>query len=297
MKDSITILDGGMGRELQRMGAPFRQPEWSALAVMEDPQSIYRAHNNFINAGAQIITINSYALVPFHIGEERFVDQGAQLIERAAKLARKSADKNAGTRVAGCLPPLFGSYSPQNFDHENAMRIIEPLFYQQAQYVDLWLIETVSSTQEAEFYLEYLHKINDKKPIWIAFSLDDDLDDETVKLRSGEPLSTLPDLNHYGVQAVLLNCCAPEVITPALDELKDLFPNIRTGAYANSFERVQQKSDGHANESLCDLRAEMTPERYLEFAKMWLQSGASIIGGCCGIGPEHIEVLSQELLK
>lgn len=75
--NDITILDGGMGRELERIGAPFRQPEWSALALMEAPEMVRRVHEDYIRAGAKVITTNSYALVPFHIGEGRFRARGA----------------------------------------------------------------------------------------------------------------------------------------------------------------------------------------------------------------------------
>ena len=76
----ITILDGGTGRELMRMGAPFRQPEWSALALMEGPQFVTRVHQAFIEAGADAITTNSYAIVPFHIGAERFQQRGLRVM-------------------------------------------------------------------------------------------------------------------------------------------------------------------------------------------------------------------------
>jgi S-methylmethionine-dependent homocysteine/selenocysteine methylase len=56
MTSNIVILDGGMGRELARMGAPFRQPEWSALALMEAPHFVRQAHDAFIAAGSQVIT-------------------------------------------------------------------------------------------------------------------------------------------------------------------------------------------------------------------------------------------------
>ena len=69
-QQAMVILDGGMGRELQRSGAPFRQPEWSALALSEAPEAVVGVHAAFIGAGAQVITSNSYAVVPFHIGEE-----------------------------------------------------------------------------------------------------------------------------------------------------------------------------------------------------------------------------------
>ncbi|HEU0221767.1 MAG TPA: homocysteine S-methyltransferase family protein, partial [Paracoccaceae bacterium] len=92
MDRRITILDGGMGRELLRMGAPFRQPEWSALALIEAPGMVARAHDAFAAAGAEVLTTNSYALVPFHIGRERFEADGARLAALAGSLARQVAD-------------------------------------------------------------------------------------------------------------------------------------------------------------------------------------------------------------
>ena len=76
MTTTFTLLDGGMGRELMRAGAPFRQPEWSALALMLAPETVTEAHRRFIAAGAEVITTNSYALVPFHIGAAKFQEIG-----------------------------------------------------------------------------------------------------------------------------------------------------------------------------------------------------------------------------
>ena len=87
----LTILDGGMGRELKRMGAPFSQPLWSAQALIEAPQCVTQAHQAFINAGAEIITVNSYACVPFHLGETLYQTQGAALAQQAAVIAKEAA--------------------------------------------------------------------------------------------------------------------------------------------------------------------------------------------------------------
>jgi S-methylmethionine-dependent homocysteine/selenocysteine methylase len=81
-----------MGRELARIGAPFRQPEWSALALMEGPDWVVEAHLNFVEAGAQVITTNSYACVPFHIGADGFTQRGRELATLSGVLARKAAD-------------------------------------------------------------------------------------------------------------------------------------------------------------------------------------------------------------
>ena len=124
MGHTVTILDGGMGRELKRIGAPFQQPEWSALALMQGPQFVRQAHDAFAHSGAQVLTTNSYAVVPFHIGQERFDAQGVALARLSAELARASADAAAHkVLVAGSLPPALGSYRPDLFVHAQSVAI------------------------------------------------------------------------------------------------------------------------------------------------------------------------------
>ncbi len=99
----MKILDGGLGRELARRGAPFRQPEWSALALIEAPETVKEVHLDFINAGAEVITTNNYAVVPFHIGQERFETDGGVLIKVAieqAKMQLKKAAKMSKSQAA-----------------------------------------------------------------------------------------------------------------------------------------------------------------------------------------------------
>lgn len=144
------ILDGGMGRELQRRGAPFRQPEWSALALSEAPQAVEDVHAAYIASGANVITSNSYAVVPFHIGEARFTAEGQALAALAGELARRAVQASGkAVRVAGSLPPLFGSYRPDLFDANRASELLAPLVNGLAPHIDLWLAETQSSTVEA----------------------------------------------------------------------------------------------------------------------------------------------------
>ena len=145
MASKITILDGGMGRELKRMGAPFQQPEWSALALLQGPQFVRQAHDAFVQGGAQLITTNSYAVVPFHIGQERFDAQGVALARLAGELARASADAAPHkVTVAGSLPPALGSYRPDLFEHAASVRIHQALIEGLDATVDVWLAETQS---------------------------------------------------------------------------------------------------------------------------------------------------------
>jgi S-methylmethionine-dependent homocysteine/selenocysteine methylase len=293
------LLDGGMGRQLARMGAPFRQPEWSALALLEAPDMVRQAHAQFIAAGAEVITTNSYALVPFHIGETRFADDGPRLVDLSGRLARQAADAaGRSVKVAGSLPPLFGSYRPDLFDASRAPALLQVLIAGLAPHVDLWLAETQGSIREAEAASRAVRAIA-RKPLWISYTLEDEVaGPASVNLRSGEPASAAVQAAlTLGAEAVLFNCSQPEAMAPAIDVaravLADRARDLRIGVYANAF--PPQSKSAEANAGLSGLRGDLDPERYLAFVADWIDRGASIVGGCCGIGPEHIAVLRAEI--
>lgn len=290
---SFTLLDGGMGRELHRMGAPFRQPEWSALALMLAPDTVAHAHQRFVDAGAEVITTNTYALVPFHIGEKKFETEAHTLADLAGGLARKVANSAKRTvQVAGSLPPLFGSYRPDLFDAARAPEIIRPLIRGLSPHVDLWLAETQSSVAEARFAKQAL--VGDARPFWTSFTLDDENDDPAEpRLRSGETVAdAVGAMLDLGGDVILFNCSQPEIMAGAVDAARAVRDvrgaKVRIGIYANAF---PPQRDEAANEDLSDIRADLTPDRYAQFAQGWRDRGADIIGGCCGIGPEHIAAL------
>ncbi|UFH51232.1 homocysteine S-methyltransferase family protein [Pseudomonas sp. KNUC1026] len=293
----LIILDGGMGRELQRRGAPFRQPEWSALALTEAPQAVVQAHSAFIDAGAQVITSNSYAVVPFHIGQARFDAEAEQLANTAGQLARQAADASAGpVRVAGSLPPLFGSYRPDLFQPALAGTVLKPLLQGLAPHVDLWLAETQSLIAEVQAI--HAHLPAGGKPFWVSFTLQDEGEQDVPRSRSGETVAEAAQaVAALGVQALLFNCSQPEVIGAAIDVARSQFEalgvSIAIGAYANAL--PPQPKDAKANDGLDELRQDLDPPGYLRWAQDWRTRGASLLGGCCGIGPEHIERLAQDV--
>ena len=296
---AVMILDGGMGRELERSGAPFRQPEWSALALIESPAHVRQAHDAFARNGAEIITTNSYAVVPFHIGEERFESDGLRLADLAGRLARESAD-TFGAKVAGSLPPVLGSYRPDLFDAEKARPILEVLLEGLSPHADLWLAETQSSVAEVTLVREML--ADDPRPLWLSFTLDDHkaaailAGEARPVLRSGE---TVADAARHaaalGASALLFNCSQPEVMEAAVREARKSLEGqpMAIGVYANAF--ASEADDAAANETLHGIRADLTPPLYLGWAQRWVDAGATMVGGCCGISPEHIGELARTL--
>ena len=299
MTAPLLILDGGTGRELARSGAPFRQPEWSALALIEGPEFVSAVHRAYVAAGADVITTNSYAVVPFHIGEDRFAAEGAALAALAGRLAREVADTapeavGRKVHVAGSLPPVCGSYRPDLVDLDRARPVLETLVTALAPSVDHWLAETLSSLVEARLAATLTAPTG--KPLWLSFTLEDEKLSAEPALRSGESVAAAARLaQEVSASALLFNCSQPEVMEAAVRAARaELGPDslIRIGVYANAFPPMA--ADAEANSALCPIREDLTPEGYGRFAHAWHSAGASILGGCCGIGPEHIAALRKE---
>jgi S-methylmethionine-dependent homocysteine/selenocysteine methylase len=301
MADTI-ILDGGMSRELLRLGAELKQPEWSALALMNSPEIVRQVHEEFIAAGADVVTTNSYALVPFHIGEERFAEDGAALTALSGRLAREAADaSDRQVLVAGSLPPIFGSYEPENFDPSRVQQYLKVLVENLAPYVDVWLGETLSLIAEGEAVREAIKA--HPKPFWISFTLADDdvqIAGAEAKLRSGETVKAAAEWAvGSGAAALLFNCAKPEVMQKAVETAAAVFADkgadLKIGVYANAFETDTEEKA--ANEGLHDTRQDLTGDVYSRFACQWADAGATMIGGCCGIGAEHIHTVATALRR
>ncbi|MBF4244907.1 homocysteine S-methyltransferase family protein [Vibrio anguillarum] len=288
----LTLLDGGMGRELKRIGAPFSQPLWSAQALIESPQHVRLAHQGFIDSGADIITVNSYACVPFHLGESLYQTDGARLANLAAQIAAEVAQQSERPiLVAGSMPPAMGSYRPDLFQAEVARAISLTLYQAQDPYVDVWLAETIASLEELSMIQSVF--ASSTKPCYYALTLKDDTN--IAQLRSGQSVSEAAEqICSAGGAGIFFNCSIPEVMADAIQQAKTVLEGraqkIEIGVYANSFTPI--KSDHAANETVQAMR-EFSAEDYLAFAKQWYALGATVIGGCCGITPRHIQALYE----
>lgn len=281
-----------MGRQLSRMGAPFRLPEWSALALIQAPEFVRRAHDAFVSSGADVISTNSYGLVPHMIGKARFASDGTALASLAGQLARDAA-KAAKRRVsvAGSLPPTTPSYRPNLFEPRQAAQTLQVLVDAMAPFVDLWLIETQSSITEA--LNAFAVTRSKQRPVWVSYTLRDEVSWKgPAQLRSGEPVEdAVKAAFAAGAEAVLFNCSQPEVMARAVSAAAG--DGKRIGVYANAF--VPEPPGDEPYAGISELRVDLTPARYLSLAQEWIALGASIVGGCCGIGPEHIAAIRASL--
>jgi S-methylmethionine-dependent homocysteine/selenocysteine methylase len=286
----IVLLDGGMGQELIARSKRAPSPLWSAEVMLQEPELVADVHRDFIRAGAGVLTVNTYSVTPQRLDRHGRGDLFETLQARAIELAKRARDDCGRTvAIAGCLPPLVASYRPElSPEPSSALETYRRIVEAQAKDVDLFIGETLPTIAEARAAATAARESG--LPVWIALTIDDD---EKAQLRSGEPLSeAVVALGELGVEARLINCCRPEAVSAAWPEFS-AGPGV-TGAYANGFTSVEALKPGGTVEAL-DARQDLTPSAYADFALEWVRQGASIVGGCCEVGPGHILTLARLL--
>ena len=290
LPNGLILLDGGMGQELINRGVSGQGVLWSAKALFDNPAAVQAVHEDYIRAGANVITTNSYACIRNNFEPEGLLHRLEEMNQLAAMLARQARDK-VGKKVliAGSMGPQNGSYRPDlvgSYDETEALYREQAGFL--APHVDLFICETLSCITEAR--AAAVAAASTGKPVWLSWSIEDSGE---ANLRSGESIrDAWEDIAGTGVSAVLLNCSPPEAISKVLPELVSL-SDIPVGAYANAFTPIPEKWDFHGNESIPPSRTDVTPEAYAEHAANWLTAGARIVGGCCEVGPAHITRLNK----
>jgi S-methylmethionine-dependent homocysteine/selenocysteine methylase len=294
LPDGLILLDGGMGQELINRKASGQGALWSAKALFDNPAAVQAVHEDYIRAGADVITANSYSCIRNNFEPEGLLDRLGEMNQLAAMLARRARDK-IGRRVliAGSMGPQRGSYRP---DLVGSYDDTEALYREQAEFlaplVDLFICETMSCIKEARAAV--VAAASTGKPIWLSWSIEDS---GAPNLRSGESIrAAWDDIDGMGVSAVLLNCSPPEAISKVLPDLVSL-SDVPAGAYANAFTPIPEKWDFHGDASIPPSRTDITPQAYADHAANWLAAGARIIGGCCEVGPAHIAQLDQKLRR
>lgn len=286
------LLDGGMGQELLNRKASGQGVLWSAKALFDQPAAVQAVHEDYIRAGADVITTNSYACVRNNFEPLGLLSRLGEMNQLSAMLARQARDKvGKNVLIAGSMGPQNGSYRPDlvgSYDETEALYREQAGFL--AAYVDLFICETMSCIREAR--AAATAALSTGKPVWLSWSVEDS---GAPRLRSGESIrAAWEDIDGIGVSAVLLNCSPPEAIGKVLPELAAL-SNVPVGAYANAFTPIPEKWDFHGDTSIPPPRTDVTPQAYAAHAAGWVESGARIIGGCCEVGPAHIAYLDKTL--
>lgn len=286
----ITLLDGGMGQELIARAGADPGALWATRVMLDHPGLVRAVHEDYFAAGASLATTNTYNIL-----HDRLAPHGLDPLYHALHLralaevheARATAGRGL---IAGSMGPLGESYRP---DLTPPVAVSAALYAEKARilapHVDLILIETISSLDLARGALQGARTTN--RPVWLAVSVQDR---DGTRLRSGEPVAALAEvLAETPADAVLANCSMPEAMSAALAELGQF--GLPFGAYANGFSEITPHTHGTDAPDYA-ARHDLTPDAYSDFAMGWVAQGATLIGGCCEVGPAHIRHLHTRLL-
>jgi homocysteine S-methyltransferase len=294
----VLILDGGLATELDRRGYDISGPLWSARALLENPEAIEQLHYDYLAAGAACVISASYqaSYKGFaKLGLSK--DETTSLVLKSVSLGESARDRFAienGDRRKRFVAASVGPYGATLHDgseyHGNyGLSVAELRAFHEARFAvlsesnaDVLACETIPSLDEARALAGVLreHQTTDA---WFSFTSPDG-----VHTAHGEKLVDCARFldGEENVIAIGVNCVHPRVVETAIRELI-ASTDKRIVVYPNSGERwdiVERKWTGvPANESLATL------------APSWVESGASIIGGCCRTGPKEIADLARVL--
>ena len=292
---TFKILDGAMGSELIRWGMELPEHIWSAAANLTNPELVLKIHREYVYAGADYITANTFRTTPRAFGKldslvAGFVEvnkKDAVLNSRnslftAVELAKEAARNSV--KVLGSIASLEDCYSPELFPGKNTA-ITE--FRQLGGWlsdagVDILLLETMNSIAEAEAGLIALQSF--ELPIWVSFVMKDD-----EHLLSGDLLlDALTLLQDHSVNTVLLNCNPLQRTEKAMILLTEnwtgkwgIYPNLGIGEPSPNGRITKYES----------------MEKFTALMEKAIDLGASVVGACCGSTPEQISEISKIKIK
>lgn len=293
MTRSVLLLDGGLGQELIHRSSASAHHLWSLQVMLDEPHLVSEIHRDFCLAGAAIACLNTYAVTRSRLARGKDLPSLAALLETARTLAE------TGIRDSGCadveiiasMPPLVASYRPDTqLPMPQMVQEYRELIDLQKDTVDGFLAETIPSITEARAVLQAASDAGVRILIGLTVS-----DEDGTLLRSGESLQeAIAAIAEHEPIAVLINCSRPESVSDAMPVLAA--SGLPFGGFANGFTAVDALEPGGVVDVL-DSRTDLDPEGYARFAAVWLDAGASVIGGCCEVGPAHIAALDALLAE
>lgn len=259
----VVLLDGGVASaiagELPRAdGLPTPPPD--TWAIYDAPSRVLDVHRRYAAAGCDVVSTNTWGLLAATSSARgrRSADNGlpawTMATRDAVRLARQGIDDAGRTgdcAVAFCLndaDPLFAGEEPLL----NLLWAADP--------PDLVVIETLPALASPAVKAAILDVASAGMPVWVSFQWPAAPPDGLI--------DGLADLEAVGVRAVLVNCVTPARAREHLDTLL-----ASTALPVGCYPRLEEP---------------LEPRAYAELARSWREHGASIIGGCCGVGPEHI---------
>jgi homocysteine S-methyltransferase len=294
-RDRPILIDGGLATQLEALGCDIGNALWSASLLQTNPEAIVQAIRAYLDVGAECVATATY-----QASREGFAtlglsgDEANELMSLSVDLAVRARDEflaaNPDTDYVPFIAASVGPYGAMLHDgseyqgkygvsaatlrefHEARLNLFDE------SEADILALETIPSRLEAEVLAELLSDCD--TPAWISFSCGDD-----THISDGTPITEVvaPFNDHPTVIAVGVNCTPPQFVPELVRKVRAAAPAKSVIAYPNSGEVYDAESGSWSGT--------VTPGDCATAALAWIEAGASIVGGCCRMGPEHIRAI------
>jgi homocysteine S-methyltransferase len=295
-RDGPIILDGGLGSELDRRGFDLSSLLWSAEMLVDNPQAIIDIHRTYLDAGAQCITSASYqASIAGFAKLGLSPRQSKALLIKSVELARSAVDEYVAQNPGCGYQPLiaasigpYGAFLADGSEYRGDYNVDDQVLLEFHQQRLTWLdgagadvlaCETIPGLQEARVLSQLLERVS--TDAWVSFSCQNGrlLNDGSTLRQAVGLFEFVPKVIGIGV-----NCTAPQFIQSLIGEIKSTSWQRAVVVYPNSGEHYDaDRNTWYGTE---------TPMECAAAALSWYQAGANVIGGCCRMGPEHINEIA-----
>ena len=293
---NIVLLDGGTGTELEKRGAEMDPEAWCGPATLENADILEGIHRDYIAAGSDIITTNTYASSRLMLKHAGYADRFEEINRTAVAAAFRAREKSGHQEVlvAGSLSqmcPMTADSDRPDLNREPPTQVMRDAFHELATLLrdegcDLILLEMMYYPQRIPLVFEAA--LATGLPVWAGFSV---RRDEVGNVVSFDPEQSIPFddlltiLDEVDVQAVGLMHSSADVIGEAIAILRQHHKGPLM-AYPDS---------GYFRMPNWRFEDVIEPESLVEFARTWVDDGVQILGGCCGLSPKHIAALHEGL--
>ena len=292
------ILDGAIGTELERLGARMDQGVWCARALADRPDLVHEVHRRYIDAGADVITANSYSATREAMQRHGLAAHFEDWNRRSARIALEERDRSSRSEsvvVAGSVSS-YGRFDAlareELIDHFRAQGeiLVE-------EGVDLLILESLGSTARTVRAMVSA-TLDLGVPVWVSLSclrdrdtgavmhgIEESAEASHVAEAYGPLAETVREIMSVGGSAVLMMHSVRDVTEDAVKVLRAAYSG-PVGAYPNA---------GYWTRPNWTFVDRVSPDVYLDDARRWVEAGAAIVGGCCGVGVEHIRAVADGL--
>ena len=291
------ILDGANGTELERLGARMDQDIWCARALEDCPDKVHEVHRRYIDAGADVVTTNSFSATREAMQRYGLAAHFEEWNRRSVRIALEERDRSSRAEsvvVAGSVSSYgrFGHLDQEtmsgHFRAQGEILVDEG--------VDLLILETLGSTARTIKAMVNATK-NLGVPVWVSISCVRNRDTGAVMLGIEESSEASHVAETYGPLAeavreiMSVGGSAVLMMHSVRDVTEDAVKILRSDTIRDPSVRIPNA--GYWTRPNWAFVDQVSPDEYLADARRWVEAGAVIVGGCCGVGVEHIRALAE----